>query len=161
MLTQERLKEVLDYNPETGLFYLKSMIQKSKFKVGDVIGRTNGKGYVILTIDSLCYRAHRVAWFYTYGEWPIGMIDHINGVKDDNRLVNLRDVSASVNSQNIKTSKSNNKLSKLGVFKHRKKFQAQIMVEGKQLYLGTFNTLEEAHNAYLAAKRQHHVGNTL
>lgn len=115
-------------------------------------GKTNG------------YKAHRLAWLSTYGSWPTGDIDHINGVRHDNRIENLRDVDRRTNSQNQKKATSRNKTSGvLGVSwdKEKQKWAAFITINGKSCRLGRFDTVQEASDAYLEAKRQHHAGCTV
>jgi hypothetical protein len=107
------------------------------------------------------YLEHRVIWLWVTGEWPLHGIDHIDGVKDNNRWANLRDVSPSVNSQNTKRAKAGSSTGLLGVTRMGSRFQAKIMTRGKMAYLGTFATGQLAHEAYLAAKRELHEGNTL
>ena len=98
-----------------------------------------------------------------YGEHPKGDIDHINGIKDDNRIENLRDVSKSVNLQNRKQAPKHSSSGVLGVSWHEdcQKWRASIKIQGKKKYLGLFTSKEEAHQVYVAAKRQFHEGNTL
>ena len=85
-LTAERLREVLDYDPDTGVFTRK-VRTASSVKVGDVAGSLNGKGYIRIRVDGRLYFAHRLAWLYVHGEWPVDQVDHINGIKNDNRIV--------------------------------------------------------------------------
>ncbi len=158
-LTAERLREVLDYFPETGVFRWK--IARPGIAVGAVAGRVNGQGYRQICIDGRRYQAHRFTWLYVHDRWPMAEIDHINGIRDDNRLTNLREASRSDNTQNLRRAQCNNKVGLLGVTKSLGKFQAQIKVGGKKLYLGTFETAELAYAAYVAAKRQFHPAGTL
>ena len=155
MLTQERLKELLDYDPETGVFVRKA--SRGTAKAGSVAGCMYNTGYIMIRIDSKDYTAHRLAWLYVYGCWPTNQIDHINRVKDDNRLCNLREATQSENNWNVGKYK-NNKSGLTGVSWHNstKKWQAQISVNGKLIYLGLFDTPEEGHAAYLKAKAAHH-----
>lgn len=156
MLTQERLKEALHYNPETGIFtWLISTSNRAK--VGDVAGSYCTHGYRRVRIDGKAHRSHRLAWLYVYGEFPKQDIDHINRVTDDNRIANLRDVSTSVNVQNRKTS-TTKKSGFLGVRQDGKKFAATIRVNGETIYIGRFGTAAEAYIAYLSAKRKYHGG---
>ena len=155
MLTQERLKELLHYNPDTGLFTR-------------IVKRTNGgsgflhhTGYVHIYIAGKTFAAHRLAWLYMTGEFPKHDIDHINGVKNDNRFCNLRDVPTQMNMQNEIRARKHNSTKLLGVSKKGTKFAAFIRINGKRVYLGTFNTAEEAHVAYIEAKRVHHLGCTI
>ena len=107
--------------------------------------------------------AHRLAWALHTGSWPNGEIDHINGDESDNRLVNLRDTSKSVNQQNKRNPRSDNKSGFMGVCWHKGagKWRAQITVNGKVIYLGLYETTEAAHAAYLRAKRELHQGCTI
>jgi len=151
MLTQSRLHEVLRYDPETGEFWK---------RVGTKHNKTN---YRYVMVDTVTYSEHRLAWFYMYGKWPSHDIDHINGLKDDNRISNLRDVPTFINMQNERAVRGNNKSGYMGVLyrKERNKWEAQIRVNGKSKRLGSFETPEEAHAAYLEAKRKFHPGFTL
>lgn len=92
MITQEELKEYLHYDPLTGDFNW--TIGKRGLKVNSKAGSMNDQGYVIIRINNIRYRAHRLAWLYVYGHFPINEIDHINGVRSDNRIENLRDAIA-------------------------------------------------------------------
>lgn len=102
-LTSHRLKELLDYSSTTGVFtwLAKSSIHTHNIKVGDIAGSVNkGHGYLSIWIDGYCFLAHRLAWFYTYGEFPQNVINHKNRNKIDNRLENLEDVVQQANNQN-------------------------------------------------------------
>lgn len=102
------------------------------------------------------YKAHRLAWFIHHGRWPAEEIDHINMVRDDNRLANLREASHNDNQHNRQRARADNKLGILGVSTYRGRFKAQIEINGENRYLGLFDTAEQAHTAYLEAKRTHH-----
>ena len=109
------------------------------------------------------YGAHRLIWALVTGAWPEFDIDHKNGNRSDNRLCNLRHVDRSTNLENIKVAKSNNKSTGvLGVHVSQKGLiTSRIRVRGKGMYLGAFPSVQEAHAAYLDAKRQHHQGSLL
>lgn len=141
-----RVTEFLEYNPETGIFtWIKN---KGRRKSGKVAGKVE-KGYVSIKFDYKDYRAHRLAWFYVYKEFPSGALDHINRNKEDNRISNLRETSSIANCQN--------KDSKGYVFhKASNKWMARIMINYKDVYLGIFKTEEEAREAYVKAKRKYH-----
>jgi hypothetical protein len=163
-LTAERLRELLAYEPGTGLFTWRvDRCLNRIVKAGMVAGSTHTTyGYVYIGVDGRNYRAHRLAWLYVHGAWPEHEIDHINGLPADNRIVNLRDVTSSANKQNLRRAKSSNKSSGLlGVQKKRNRWYAHITVRGRQRHIGVFDTPELAHAAYLFAKRQSHEGNTL
>jgi hypothetical protein len=156
-ITAARLRELLAYDPETGV--LTRLTTKSR---GDCVGTTDPRtGYMYIGVDYKRYGYHRVVWFHVHGSWPLGDIDHINGDRGDNRLSNLRDVPHQTNMQNKRKAMPGNRAGFLGVNPYLKKFVAAIEVNGKRIYLGVFPTPEEAHAAYVAAKRLHHAGNTL
>lgn len=164
IITQQRLKILMSYNNESGLFV--RLVSNSNYtKVGDVVGSLQNNGYLAAQVDGRKYLMHRLAWLYVHGEFPEGDIDHINGERIDNRLINLRSVSRSVNLQNKKKADINNKSGLLGVcFDHgRSKWKAQIRLPYAKhnKMLGRFKTKEEAHQAYLIAKRKYHEGCTI
>lgn len=153
------LKDSISYDPATGIFvYLKANNRKN---VGDLVGYLRNDGYYEVTFKSNRYRLHRLAWLLTYGEMPNKHIDHINGNRSDNRIVNLREATVSENLQNQKKATSRNKLGVLGVSYKKGAYEPKIKVNGKALYLGRFQSIEEASEAYLKAKRLHHSYNTL
>ena len=160
-LTQERLKEVLHYDHETGIFTRK-IKTASNTKIGDIAGGLTDQGYSTICIDYKGYRAHRLAWMYLYGYFP-KEIDHINGNRLDNRLCNLREVTRSENNQNHKKLRSNNTTGYVGVsqFKRDNNFLARIVVDGKIKSIGYFDTPEEASEAYLKEKRLLHPACTV
>ena len=159
-LTAERLRELLDYDQETGVFTRKVKLC-NRVKVGDVAGYLNRKGYIHIRVDGRSHKAHRLAWLYVHGVWPQSGIDHINGIKDDNRIINLREATHSDNQQNLRKPHADNKIGLLGVSRSQGKFKAQINVDGKVRTIGRFHTPEAAHAAYLEAKRQLHPFGTL
>ncbi|MFY7913560.1 MAG: HNH endonuclease [Rubrivivax sp.] len=105
--------------------------------------------------------AHHIAWAIHHGTWPTFEIDHINGNRSDNRILNLRELPDNQNSQNLRHAKKNSHLGVLGVSQLGNRYVARITVDRQQQYLGLFATSAEAHQAYVAAKRIHHPGNTL
>jgi len=143
MLTQERLKEVVTYNPITGVLTRISSYYKSK--IGKEIGTRDTRGYTVMTIDGKTQLAHRMAWLYIYGYLPPFHIDHINGDTEDNRISNLREATAKQNIENQKLHK-NNKTGHRGVIRREKdgKFLGYVKHHRKQYYVGTFITVEEA-----------------
>lgn len=159
-LTVERLRELLDYDPDTGLFTWRVRTRNS-VKFGDVAGCFSSTGYWQIQIDGRKHRAHRLAWLYVTGEWPTSDLDHINGIRDDNRIANLRAATRSENGQNQREPQSHNKVGYLGVHSHQGKFRAIIILDGKKKHIGCFPTPEAAHAAYLEAKRRLHPFGTI
>lgn len=163
-LTIERLKQVVSYDLETGVFTRKVRLAQCHH-IGDradfqlMSGRM--VGYRRITIDNQRHLAHRLAWLYVYGRWPSANIDHMNGDRGDNRVCNLRDVAQSINLENLRRSKGGNPSGLLGVSAHQGRWRSRITVNGENRYLGMFATVEEAHEAYLNAKRQLHKGCTI
>lgn len=156
MITQELLKELLEYNSETGIFTWKKF-QNGRAVSGSVAGCVSG-GYVHIKVCKERFTAHRLAWLYMTGSFPSGHIDHIDMDRSNNRIVNLRDSTRSENGQNRVRAQSNNSSGFLGVYKKKnsKKWCAQIVVSKKNKFLGVFDTAEEASKAYLNAKRNMH-----
>lgn len=161
-LTRERLRELLAYDRETGVF---RWIAKaaSNTVVGAVAGSLRNTGYLSVQIDRQSHLCHRLAWLDEHGFFPKDVIDHRNGVRTDNRIENLRDVPRRVNSQNIKRAHAGSVTGLLGAHFHRPsgRFIATIRVDGGPMHLGYFESAEEAHCAYIAAKRRLHEGCTL
>lgn len=153
-LSQSRLKELLHYNPKTGVF-TRRIATSRRVKSGDIAGSKNGDGYILIMVDSKRHLAHRLAWLYMHGVWPTDQIDHINGDRADNRRCNLREATRAENAQNT-IARPNNKVGYLGVTKDRSKYKAQIGVDGAIINLGLFATPEQAHQAYLSAKAKFH-----
>lgn len=162
ILTAERVKELLDYDPNTGNFYRKTTITNG-INIRNVAGCLIKKGYIQIGIDRQQYLAHRLAWLVETGSFPNGQIDHINCIKTDNRIANLRCVSNSVNQQNKNKASKNSSSGFLGVswMTKAKKWRSQIQVNKKVIYLGLFEDKEKAHNAYVQAKRFLHEGCTI
>jgi len=148
ILTQARLRELLYYDPDTGIFTRK--IDRQCVKKGQIAGSKNKPGYLKIGIEGKVYSAHRLAWLYLYGEIPKGVeIDHVNGNKSDNRIVNLRLATHQQNMENQKTH-ATNKSGYKGVswWAPTKKWKAQIGHQGKKYHIGLYQTKEEAKVAY-------------
>ena len=159
-LDQSALKEVLSYDPDTGVF-LRKITVSGNAKAGDEAGwvkryKDKDLEYREIKIKTKVYKAHRLAWLYVTGEWPKGHIDHINGDGLDNRFCNLRDVSNQENSKNSSLSKSN-KSGSNGVSWHKDhgKWYARIMVNGKSKHLGYYDSKDEAIEARLNADKEY------
>lgn len=153
-LTAERLREVLDYDPETGIFTW-SLTPRSGITAGGVAGTPNALGYIVIRIDRGRYQAHRLAWLYVTGVWPTAEIDHKNCTSNDNRFANLREAGRSQNIANSRR-RSDNTSGFKGVTFHKAsgKWHAKIWKDQKEISLRYYNTPEEAHAAYVAAATQ-------
>ena len=159
-LTAEDVEKILSYDSNTG--HLTWIARPARcVKIGDVAGCVDDQGYITIGIKKRIYKAHRLAWLLVHKEWPLGLIDHINGNKSDNRLENLRLVDESGNSQNIRKPNKRNKSGYLGVTFFQKKWRASITVNGKTVWLGDYSTPEEAHQVYVKAKREYHAACTI
>ena len=149
----EELRELLHYEPDTGLLRWK-IDYGSKNRTGNVAGTSNGKGYLRISINAERFTAHRLAWAFYYNQDPGGMqIDHIDKNKSNNKIINLRLASHRKNGANSGPRK-NNKLGARGVHYKNGKFMAAIEINGKNFYLGTYDTIEEASNVYWAAAEE-------
>lgn len=151
--TLEQFRSVLEYDPLTGIF--RWTVSRPPVVPGDIAGSYWGRtGYRRIRFAGREYAEHRLAWLFVHGEWPPHEVDHINRVRADNRIANLRLATRSENGVNrvyIRT------LPRGVVFhKRNKRFQAQIHACGKGHYLGSFETAEEAHAAYNHAAAQLH-----
>lgn len=154
-MRQDILKEMLHYDPETGVF---TWIQKKArlIRVGDEAGTVDAKGYRRIRINRQAYAAHRLAFLYMIGEFPPNEVDHIDGIRSNNKWANLRPATKNENAQNRKATSANGRLLGVTYHKAQQRWRAQIRTNGKQLLLGAFRSAEEAHSAYLAAKHEYH-----
>ena len=154
-LTAEKLRELLHYDQETGIFTWK-VRTFNQVKVGDATGCPDGTGYSKIRVQGRLYKAHRLAWLYMYSNWPKDQIDHINRDRADNRICNLRDVTSKQNGQNRKNN-SNSTSGHPGVcwYKQTSKWVAKIKHNQKRIHLGYFDTLEEAVAARKAGELKH------
>lgn len=148
----EYLKERLNYDRNTGLFYWRSHSEHQY--TGRLAGHINADGYrMIRVLKKKTYGQHRLAWAFINGNWPIGEIDHINGDRTDNRIENLRVVSDRENAQN-RSAHRNGKLVGSYYDSKRNKWRGRITIAGIVRYLGSFDSAEEAHKAYQAALKE-------
>lgn len=150
--------ELLHYDRETGVFRWRNF-RRPAIKAWDVAGSANAKGYVQIMINQENYLAHRLAWLYVTGAWPEDQVDHRDNCKANNAWENLRSATNAENQQNqIVAPKSNSSSGLLGVTwsKAAKKWAAQIKRAGKRVHLGLFDDKDDAHAAYVAAKRELH-----
>lgn len=141
--TQQQVQDRFDYHATTGLFYWKSSPRGGW--AGKQAGTVINNGYVVIEVDGRPVLAHRLAWFYSYGVWPRGEVDHENRVRADNRIDNLRDVDKAGNQANAST-RSDNTSGVRGVSwnKRQQKWVARHQVNGERRCLGHFETLELA-----------------
>lgn len=168
-IAHSELKALLHYDPETGVFrWLKST--STRIRPGMVAGSTyiyRGKRVTQVGINGRSYLNSRLAWFYTTGVWPTGVVDHIDGDSGNQRWKNLRDVTQKMNIENQVKASRRSIAGLLGVswFARDSLWTANITVHEagrkRNKYLGRFKTKEEAHQAYLKAKRQLHLGCTI
>ena len=148
-LTQSILHQLVLYHPTTGLFtkpdgsYLKLYISNGYYRVS-----LGGYGQ---------HRVHRLAFLFMEGKWPTDMIDHVDVNKLNNTWLNLRHATCSQNAQNQRSTRDSSKTRLLGVRANGKKFQARITFESVVTLIGTFATVEEAHEAYVKVKRELHL----
>ena len=162
MLTVDRLRELLDYDAASGVLTWKVRRKGHRgIKPGRVAGTPHTGRYVSIRIDGKAYLAHRLVWLYVTGEWPKLSIDHIDGDKLNNRFNNLRDVTQAINSQNIRRPRRTNKVGVLGAASAGKNYQVIIGIDYGRRYIGKYATPDQAHAAYVKAKRELHPGGTL
>lgn len=155
MLTAEKLREVLSYNPMTGEFLW--LIKSNSRAIGSIAGTLDAKGYCCIKINQCVYKAHRLAWLYVYGVWPTKRLDHFDGVKNNNRLTNLREATPTQNLFNTGLCSSNTSGFKgVSFYKRVGMFVASARINGKKKHLGFHATAELASEAYQAAAKEHH-----
>lgn len=154
-MTHEELIEAVLYCKETGIFTRRKAAGNTL--AGSTIGCIDKKGYLKALVLGSYVKLHRLAWFYTHGTWPSEQVDHINGVKTDNRIANLRVCDTSTNCLNQQGPRTNNKIGYQGVHQIKKtgRFRACCNLQGVKHHLGVFATVEEAHLAYSTFKAPH------
>ena len=162
-ITQERVKELVDY--QDGQLVRKvgrgRNGSSSRWKAGTSLGHVSDAGYVLASVDYKLYKLHRLIWLWHFGSFPKNHIDHIDGNPSNNRIENLREATDSQNMQNQRKARRNNKLGWQGVYQVKDRFRAVLTTDGKTKHLGYFQTPEEAHASYLAAKRKTHEFSTI
>lgn len=157
MLSQSRLKHLLHYDPGTGVFTW-LVDRRGTAKAGSTAGSVQVTGYRAISVDRKIYRASHLAWLYMTGAWPRAFIDHRDTDPTNDRWSNLREATQVENVQNVIRPRRDSTSGVKGVNWHRKdgKWRARISVAGRQKFLGNFDTAEEAHAAYVAAKKLYH-----
>jgi hypothetical protein len=163
-ITHKYLLSILDYNPKTGVFVWRERPAKyfdsegnyktwNKRFAGKQAGFLHSSGYIRIKLNLIPMNAHILAYFYVHKKWPVLDIDHYDKNRSNNKIKNLREATDTQNGANRKISK-NNKLGLKGVCLNKNKYRAQIYIDYKQIYLGSFHTPEEAHAAYCKAARE-------
>lgn len=164
MLEAEQLRELVIYNPDTGAMVWRKPPRRG-IAAGSPVGNISpGHPYRQCSIRGIRTYVHRLAWLYVYGQWPVGLVDHINRDPTDNRIANLRVVDHVTNAQNIdRAFRGRRAGTMLGAYLDARdgRWSSAIRVDGRKVNLGRFATEQEAHAAYIAAKRQLHVGCTI
>lgn len=158
-ITQKRLKELMKYDEKNGIFI--RTITRGKEPKGKIAGTYDLHGYRTITIDRKSHKEHRLAWLYIYGYLPENDIDHINGVRDDNRICNLREVARSCNLRNKKNISSKNKSGVTGVYRHSNghAWCAAIWNNNKIFYLGSYKKFKDAVQARWEAEKKFNYPN--
>lgn len=145
------IEDQLKYNPKSGKLYWN--VSKPRVKKGNEIKSKTSEGYKSIKINGKSYLQHRICWYLFYGKWPTNSVDHINGIKDDNRILNLRDVSHRENCSNAKCHRQKRKLAGTYFHKRDNVWEATIYIN-KRIYLGRFKTEVEANNSYKKALKE-------
>lgn len=154
-LSHSELTSVLNYDLDTGVFTWAKTLS-NRVQSGSQAGSKHASGRAYISVGNNRYLAHRLAWMYVNGSFPNDCIDHINGDKSDNRISNLREASHAENMQNHRKARSDSQSGLIGAMPHQGRWRSDIRVNNKKIYLGTFDTKEEAHQAYLKTKREIH-----
>ena len=154
-MNHQDLLAAVSYDVSTGVFTRNTA--RGNAKAGSVIGNPDSKGYLKTLLLGEYVKLHRLAWFYVHNAWPESQLDHINGIRSDNRIVNLRECDTSQNCLNQHGPRSNNTLGVQGVRKVKKtgRYRATCTVQGVRHHLGVFATQEEAEQAYRTFKAPH------
>ncbi len=159
-MNQQRLKELLSYDPDTGVFT--HILARRGVTVGSVAGYKNSDGYNYIILDAKKYVAHRLIWMYLYGQWPANQLDHINRLRHDNRICNLREVTISENRQNLGLDPKNKSGFRGVSFDNLTKlWRANISINGKAINLGRYSTAILAAQAYSAGAKKYHTHNSM
>lgn len=148
-VTQQRLKELLTYDPVSGDFIWNA--SRGCAKAGSVAGCVDHEGYLLIRVDDRLYKAHRLAWLYMTGAWPLKEIDHRSRIPNDNRWQNLRQSTPSQNHQNRSRVPTG-----VTYDKTRRRWRARITANKKHQWIGQFLSREDAEAAYLRVKKELH-----
>lgn len=153
-LTQKRLKELLHYEPKTGV-WTRLVTCGGRGEVGKIAGNKRHRGWRFIKVDYKAFKSARLAFLYMVGRWP-EEIDHINRIRDDDRWENLRECTRSLNCSNQTRQRLVNPHLPAGVSKHRRQFRARCTLDGKKYHVGLFATPKEAHEAYISFRNKLH-----
>lgn len=155
MSVPSRVRELLRYEPETGLFFW-LVNRRGHAKSGDVAGCVDSDGYVLVKVCGVLFKAHRLAWWFVHGEMPIGEMDHVNRERADNRIANLRVATRRQNCWNSggRRTKTGDGPKGVSFDKTRGKYLVRITIDGKLRNIGRFDTVERASEAYREAARR-------
>lgn len=158
MITAERLRELMSYDPERGEFRFLRRPKNNKARVGDLVAGHPRGGYLRVRADGKFYSVHRLAFLYMTGKWPTDEVDHINRDRADNRWSNLRAATRAENMQNksVYRNKRTSQIPGVSWYARSKRWKAQIQISGKKFGLGYFESEQEAAAAYAAAKKTLH-----
>ena len=158
-LTQDELKSLLMYDPATGVFTWR--VNRNCQPKDSLAGTKTYHGYMAIKVNGVTHRAHRLAWLYVHGEWPTSELDHVNRVRSDNRIDNLRLTTRFLNMQNLTKTNTSSKhvgVSRLG---NNMRWRAYINIKGKQINLGVFKTEELALTARKSAEMTYYADATV
>lgn len=151
-LTQARVRELLDYDPATGVFRRKTTA--GGVRKGEIVGSRDTCGYLLIRVDGERHKAHRLAFLWMLGAFPQQFVDHKNMRRDDNTWANLREATPSQNKANSRGWKRK-VLGVKGVYPRNSRYRALLCEHGTHHYLGTYDTIDEARSAYMDAAKKH------
>lgn len=154
------LSQLLNYDSGSGHLSWKVDRKNGTSRAGDRAGYKHRTGYLELEVNGKSFLAHRVCWLLHFGTMPEGQVDHINGIRDDNRISNLRVVANRTNSQNRKCHREG-KLVGACFVPRKKKYLSSIRISGKNVSLGYYLTEKEAHNMYVLALKNIEIASTM
>lgn len=152
MVSIERLKELIEYRNGRLLW----KVNRGSAKIGDAVGSPDKDGYIKVRIDGKMYRAGRLTWFYHHGIWPENLIDHINGIRNDDSIENLREATYQENMFNRKSCGKYSPYKGVSWHKRDKKWQASYQLNGRRIFIGSYNTEQEAREAYQKVTKSLH-----
>jgi HNH endonuclease len=162
LIQQIDVKKDFDYDDKSGILqWSKVKVDANKRLIGRFAGHLGKDGYLLVNFRGCKVAAHQLVWIWNFGNLPNGCIDHINGDKTDNRIVNLRDVTHKVNNENKHKARADSGTGVMGVFLQNSKrnpYRSVIKTNGRSISLGVFKTIELASMAYQHAKLKIHTG---